>query len=155
CILLIPTQYLLKQISNMAYTLPTESGYYGDFGGKFVPEILIPAVEKLDESFREAWEDEQFHSKLRALLNEYVGRPTKLTLADRLSEYYGKARIYLKREDLCHTGAHKINNALDRYYWPSEWVRSVSLQKRAQVSTEWPQPPFVLNLGSIASFIWV
>src|SRR5699024_2682973 len=96
----------------MAYTLPTESGYYGDFGGKFVPEILIPAVEKLDESFREAWEDEQFHSKLRALLNEYVGRPTKLTLADRLSEYYGKARIYLKREDLCHTGAHKINNAL-------------------------------------------
>src|SRR5699024_11805474 len=51
-------------------------------------------------------------SKLRALLNEYVGRPTKLTLADRLSEYYGKARIYLKREDLCHTGAHKINNAL-------------------------------------------
>ncbi|MDZ7680620.1 MAG: tryptophan synthase subunit beta [Fodinibius sp.] len=96
----------------MKYDLPTKEGYFGDFGGKFVPEILIPVLEELEEAYNEAWSDESFQREYRRLLDEYVGRPTKLTYADRLTEHYGKAKIYLKREDLCHTGAHKINNAI-------------------------------------------
>lgn len=96
----------------MTYTLPTAKGYYGKFGGKFVPEILIPVLEALEEACEQAWQDEAFQEEYMDLLREYVGRPTKLTYANRLSEHYGKAKIYLKREDLCHTGAHKINNAI-------------------------------------------
>lgn len=96
----------------MKYDLPTKTGYFGKFGGKFVPEILIPALEDLEKAFGEAWEDDAFQAEFRSLLKEYVGRPTELTFANRLTEHYGKARIYLKREDLCHTGAHKINNAI-------------------------------------------
>lgn len=94
------------------YNFPDERGYYGQFGGKFVPEILIPAILELEEEFNKAKDDPVFLKELSQLLNEYVGRPTKLTYANRLTEHYGKAKIYLKREDLCHTGAHKINNAM-------------------------------------------
>lgn len=96
----------------MTYKAPTKTGYYGEFGGKFVPEILIPVLEELEEAFSEAWDDDSFQDEYRLLLNKYVGRPTKLTYANRLTDHYGKAKIYLKREDLCHTGAHKINNAI-------------------------------------------
>jgi len=96
----------------MKYTQPTKEGYFGEFGGKFVPEILIPVLEELEKAYNEAWNDDSFQKEYRKLLTEYVGRPTKLTYANRLSDYYGKAKIYLKREDLCHTGAHKINNAI-------------------------------------------
>ncbi|HYW36085.1 MAG TPA: tryptophan synthase subunit beta [Balneolaceae bacterium] len=96
----------------MNYNLPTDKGYYGKFGGKFVPEILIPALEELEESYRKVWQDDDFQNEFQNLLKEYVGRPTPLTFVNRLTDYYGKARIYLKREDLCHTGAHKINNAI-------------------------------------------
>src|SRR6056297_454163 len=96
----------------MKYDLPTKEGYYGDFGGKFVPEILIPVLEELEMAYDEAWNDNAFQKEYHQLLKEYVGRPTELTYANRLTEHYGKAKIYLKREDLCHTGAHKINNAI-------------------------------------------
>ena len=96
----------------MKYTAPTKEGYYGRFGGKFVPEILIPALEELEQAYRETMDDPVFQKEYHDLLNEYVGRPTKLTFADRLTDHYGKAKIYFKREDLCHTGAHKINNAI-------------------------------------------
>jgi len=94
------------------YTAPTAEGYYGKFGGKFVPEILMPALDELEEDYLLVKDDEEFQLQLRQLLNEYVGRPTKLTFADRLTEHFGRAKIYFKREDLCHTGAHKINNAM-------------------------------------------
>lgn len=96
----------------MKYKAPTKEGYYGNFGGKFVPEILIPAIEELEASYMEAKNDPLFRAQFDELLGNYVGRPTKLTFADRLTDYYGKAKIYMKREDLCHTGAHKINNAM-------------------------------------------
>lgn len=96
----------------MIYEAPTKSGYFGKYGGKFVPEILMPALAELETAFAEAQEDPVFMDEYHYLLEEYVGRPTKLTFADRLTEHYGKAKIYLKREDLCHTGAHKINNAV-------------------------------------------
>ncbi len=96
----------------MKYTAPTKEGYFGRFGGKFVPEILIPALEELEQAYQETLDDPVFQKEYHDLLNEYVGRPTKLTFANRLTEHYGKAKIYFKREDLCHTGAHKINNAI-------------------------------------------
>ena len=94
------------------YNQPNECGYFGDYGGKFVPEILIPAITALEEEYKKAQNDPEFLNEYHELLEEYVGRPTKLTFADKLTEHYGKAKIYLKREDLCHTGAHKINNAI-------------------------------------------
>lgn len=96
----------------MNYEAPTKSGYFGKYGGKFVPEILMPALEELEQAFEEAQNDPIFMNEYHELLEEYVGRPTKLTFADRLTAHYGKGRIYFKREDLCHTGAHKINNAI-------------------------------------------
>lgn len=96
----------------MNYNAPTKEGYFGKFGGKFVPEILIPALQALEEAYGVAKNDKSFQKEYKYFLNEYVGRPTPLTFAERLTDYYGKAKIYLKREDLCHTGAHKINNTI-------------------------------------------
>jgi tryptophan synthase beta chain len=94
------------------YDQPNNRGYFGDYGGKFVPEILIPAISALEDEYQKAQNDPEFLREYHELLEEYVGRPTKLTFADKLTAHYGKAKIYLKREDLCHTGAHKINNAI-------------------------------------------
>lgn len=99
-------------MSTITYNFPTQNGYFGKFGGKFVPEILIPALEELEIAYTEAKKDPEFRREYLELLNEYVGRPTPLTYAERLTEHYGKGKIYLKREDLCHTGAHKINNTV-------------------------------------------
>ncbi len=92
--------------------VPDVRGYYGEFGGRFVPETLIPAVEELEAAYREAMADPAFQQELAHLQATYTGRPTPITYAKRLTEKLGGARIYLKREDLAHTGAHKINNAL-------------------------------------------
>lgn len=88
-----------------------EHGYYGEFGGAFVPEMLYPNVQELQQKYLQIINEENFKKEFDALLKDYVGRPTPLFLAERLSEKYG-AKIYLKREDLCHTGAHKINNTI-------------------------------------------
>ncbi len=92
--------------------LPNERGYFKEFGGKFVPETLMFALEELEERYLVLRKDENFQRELKHLLREYAGRPTPLYLAKNLSEHVGGARIYLKREDLLHTGAHKINNTL-------------------------------------------
>lgn len=88
-----------------------EKGFYGQFGGAYVPEMLYPNVEELQQKYLGIINDPEFQKELHDLLRDYVGRPTPLFLAKRLSELYG-AQIYLKREDLCHTGAHKVNNTL-------------------------------------------
>jgi len=92
--------------------LPDGRGYFGLFGGKYVPETLMSPLEELEEAYREAKADPAFHTELQGYLKDYVGRPTPLYFARRLSEHLGGPRIFLKREDLNHTGAHKINNAL-------------------------------------------
>ncbi len=92
--------------------LPDDRGYYGEFGGRFVPETIMPALDELEAAYSEAMSDPQFHRRLAHLQRTYTGRPTPITYARRLTEALGGARIYLKREDLAHTGAHKINNAL-------------------------------------------
>ena len=96
----------------MTYQQPDAKGFYGKFGGQFVPETLMTAVIELDKAYREAKEDSSFQAELDDLLKNYVGRETPLYHAKRLTDYIGGAQIYLKREDLNHTGAHKINNAL-------------------------------------------
>lgn len=88
-----------------------ERGYYGKFGGAYIPEMLYPNVEELRERYLEIWNDSDFQKEFRALLRDYVGRPTPLYYATRLSEGLN-TRIFLKREDLCHTGAHKVNNTI-------------------------------------------
>ncbi|NVK51046.1 MAG: tryptophan synthase subunit beta [Cyclobacteriaceae bacterium] len=88
-----------------------EKGFYGKFGGAYIPEMLHPNVEELRENYEAIMESPEFQKEFRMLLKDYVGRPTPLYLAQRLSEKYG-AKIYLKREDLCHTGAHKVNNTI-------------------------------------------
>jgi tryptophan synthase beta chain len=92
--------------------LPDDRGRFGQFGGRYVPETLMSPVRELELAYAEARKDETFQNELAALLKDYVGRPTPLYFAEKLSERSGRARIYLKREDLAHTGAHKINNAL-------------------------------------------
>jgi len=93
-------------------TLPDRRGYFGEWGGRFVPETLMAPLEELEQAYQRAQRDKAFVERLEELLTHYVGRPTPLYLARRLSARMGGARIWLKREDLCHTGAHKINNAL-------------------------------------------
>ncbi|EHL72375.1 MULTISPECIES: tryptophan synthase subunit beta [Bacillus] len=94
------------------YVQPDEKGYFGPFGGRFVPETLMRAVQELEIAYEEAKNDENFLQKLRYYLKEYVGRQTPLYYAKNLTEKLGGAKIYLKREDLNHTGAHKINNTI-------------------------------------------
>ncbi len=88
-----------------------ENGYYGDFGGAYIPEMLYPNVEELRQNYLKVMQETDFQKEFHELLREYVGRPTPLYFAKRFSEKYG-TKIYLKREDLCHTGAHKVNNTI-------------------------------------------
>jgi tryptophan synthase beta chain len=93
-------------------TLPDRDGHFGQFGGRFVPETVMTALHELEGAYQKARRDRRFQQELAGLLRDYAGRPTPLYFARRLTEHVGGARIYLKREDLCHTGAHKINNVL-------------------------------------------
>ncbi len=88
-----------------------EKGYYGEFGGAYIPEMLYPNVEELRQQYLQIMTEESFQKEFRQMLKDYVGRPTPLYFAKRLSEKYS-TKIYLKREDLCHTGAHKVNNTI-------------------------------------------
>lgn len=94
------------------FPLPDARGRFGPYGGRYVPETLIPALEEVEAAYREAKEDPAFLAELEYYLREFAGRPTPLFHARRLSEHWGGAQVYLKREDLLHTGAHKINNTL-------------------------------------------
>jgi tryptophan synthase beta chain len=98
--------------NNTGVSVPDARGYYGEYGGRFVPETLIPALDELTEAFTTALADPAFQKRFADLQATYTGRPTPLSYAERLTQHLGGAQIYLKREDLAHTGAHKINNAL-------------------------------------------
>lgn len=96
----------------MVYAQPDQKGLFGEFGGRFVPESLMKAVQELEAAYDEASKDEAFQAKLQSYLKDYVGRENPLYFAENLSKQVGGAKIYLKREDLNHTGAHKINNTI-------------------------------------------
>lgn len=99
-------------MSEPQITLPDQLGHFGRYGGRFVPEILIPALDELTDAYKRCKNDKEFQAELDYYLREYVGRPTPLYFASRLTKELGGAKIYLKREDLCHTGAHKLNNVM-------------------------------------------
>ena len=107
-----PDYVMSKDTSEKLNELPDALGHFGSYGGRFVPETLMHPLEELNEAYNAAKDDPSFHQELDYLLSSYVGRPTPLFFAERLTNHLGGARIYLKREDLCHTGAHKINNAV-------------------------------------------
>src|SRR5271167_3313363 len=96
----------------MSVTQPDLKGHFGPYGGRYVPEVLMAPLEQLEQAYVEARLDPAFQAELKDLLANYAGRPTPLYHAKRLSEMYGGAKIYIKREDLLHTGAHKINNCI-------------------------------------------
>jgi len=110
------------------HKVPDEKGYFGDFGGRFVPETLIQALDDLTLSYKRLSKDPKFKKDLAKYLKDYAGRPTALYLAENLTRHFGKAKIYLKREDLCHTGAHKINNTL------AQALMAVCLKKKRIVA---------------------
>ena len=95
-----------------AHKFPDSKGHFGKFGGKYVIETLMPALQELQTLYEQAQKDPKFKEDLNYYLKHYVGRPTALYFAERLTNYLGGAKIYLKREDLTHTGAHKINNTI-------------------------------------------
>jgi tryptophan synthase beta subunit len=99
-------------VAKQKIIMPDDKGRFGDFGGKFVPETLMAALTELEDAYLSAKEDDEFQDRLSYLLHNYAGRPTALYYAENLTRHCGGAKIYLKREDLAHTGAHKINNAL-------------------------------------------
>ena len=92
--------------------VPDRQGRFGSYGGRYVPETLMPALLELEREYARAKKGRRFQAELADYLKQYVGRPTPLYFAKRLTQRLGGAKIYLKREDLCHTGAHKINNAI-------------------------------------------
>src|SRR4029078_7126663 len=94
------------------YSMPDAGGHFGEYGGRFVPETLMHPIEQLIASYEDARRDPECERELSRLLTDFVGRPTPLMFAERLTDSLGGAKIYLSREDLCHTGAHKINNAV-------------------------------------------
>jgi len=93
-------------------SMPDKKGRFGIYGGKFAPETLMPAIAELEAAYLAAKKDKEFQAELDYYFREFIGRPTPLYFAKRLTEHLGGAKLYLKREDLCHTGAHKINNSL-------------------------------------------
>src|SRR5437870_2431632 len=102
----------MSKSSEKNYNVPDALGHFGPYGGRFVPETLMHPLEALTSAYEQATLDPAFRQELDYLLANYVGRPTPVFFAERLTRHLGGARIYLKREDLCHTGAHKINNAI-------------------------------------------
>lgn len=122
-------------------------GYYGQFGGSYIPEMLYPNVEELREKYLDIIYDPVFQKEFDNLLKDYVGRPTPLYKANRLSEKY-KATVYLKREDLCHTGAHKINNTIGQILLAKRLGKQKSLQKRE------PDNMVLLPQRSVHSWAW-
>lgn len=102
----------MSKVDEQLYQMPDTRGHFGQYGGQFVPETLMRPLEELIAAYEQSQRDPIFQAELDSLFKTYVGRPSPLRFAGRLTEHLGGARIYLKREDLCHTGAHKINNAL-------------------------------------------
>lgn len=139
----------------MTHQLPDEHGRFGLFGGRFVPETLMNALIELEEAYSRFSEDEEFNKELNYLLSEYSGRETPLYHAEQLSRHLGGPKIYLKREDLNHTGAHKINNAIGQGLLAKRMGKRKSLLRPAQASTGLRRQPWRHCLDWSAKYSWV
>jgi tryptophan synthase beta chain len=127
---------------NSFRTQPDERGHFGQFGGRYVAETLMPLILDLESEYKRAKADPAFKAEFDDLLEHYVGRPSPLYFAPRLTEALGGAQIWFKREELNHTGAHKINNCIGQILLAIAWARSASSRKRAPASMAWRRRPF-------------
>ncbi len=133
---------------------PDDDGRFGLFGGRFVAETLMPIILDLEAAYKAAKTDESFLSQLADLQTHYTGRPSPLYFAERLTEHFGGARVYFKREELNHTGSHKINNCLGQICSRAAWARRVSSPKPARGSMALPPPPSARASACRASSSW-
>lgn len=129
-------------------------GRFGIFGGQYVPETVMNAVHELEEAYAKYGNDPEFLEEYRTLLRDYAGRPSMLYYADRMTKDLGGCKIYLKREDLNHTGAHKINNVLGQILLAKKMGKSGSLPKPVPDSTAWQLQLLVQCLIWNARSIW-
>ena len=134
--------------------LPDQDGKYGVYGGRYVAETLVPALEELDKEYKKIKNNEEFQSEVFNDLRTFVGRPSPLYFAKRWSHKLGGARIFLKREDLNHTGAHKINNTVGQILLASTWARKELLLRLEQVSMALQRQQYVQDTDLIVLFIW-
>ena len=130
-----------------------QKAYYGEFGGQYVAESLMNTLEELDKAFEEAIHDPEFMEQYHYYLKQYVGRETPLYFAERLSEKYG-TKIYLKREDLNHTGAHKINNVIGQILLAKRMGKKKLLRRPVPDSTAWQLRQVQLCLTWNVPFTW-
>jgi len=133
---------------------PDVRGRFGSYGGRYVPETLVTPLEELERAYDEACADEGFQRQLDYLLHTFAGRPTPLQLAERLTAHLGGARIYLKREDLLHTGSHKINNCLGQALLAVRMGKRRIIAETGAGSMAWPRPQLRRGLGWNASCTW-
>ena len=138
----------------MSAQLPDASGHFGTYGGMFVPETLMTPLQDLAAEYEKAKSDASFQEELDYLLRQYCGRPTPLYYAERWTELLGGAKIYLKREDLLHTGAHKSTMRLDRFSWPSASAKSASSPRPELVSMAWRLRQSVPDSAWNVLFTW-
>ena len=142
---------MAEELFNSFMTGPDEQGRFGDFGGRFVSETLMPLILDLEAEYENAKTDDSFWAQMNDLWTNYVGRPSPLYYADRLTKHCGGAKIYLKRDELNHTGAHKINNVLGQIILALRWrayqfrchflrlqLRSIEPQDRKQKDKKYP-----------------
>ena len=120
---------------------PDERGHFGIFGGRFVAETLMPLVLSLEQAYKAVKADPSFQSELDYFLEHYVGRPSPLYFAERLTEKLGGAKVYFKRDELNHTGAHKINNVLGQILLARRMGKTRIIAETAPASTASPPPP--------------
>ena len=118
-----------------------DTGYFGQYGGRYVPETLIHALEELEEAYERYRDDPEFIEELDGLARDFVGRPTPLMFASRLTEKWGGANVWFKREDLAHTGAHKINNTLGQILLADRMGKERSSPRPGPGSTASRPPP--------------
>ena len=130
-------------------------GRFGIHGGQYIPETLMNAVLELEEAYNHYKDDPEFNRELTDLLNNYAGRPSRLYYAVHMTEDLGGAKVYLKREDLNHTGAHKIKTFSDRFYLQKKWEKHVSLQRQVPVSMVLQRQRQLLLWAWNVKFLWV
>ena len=133
---------------------PDKKGHFGEFGGRYVPETLMPALLELEQAYSHFRNDREFKQEFDYYLRQYVGRPNPLYFAEKLTRRLGGAKIYLKREDLNHTGAHKVNNTIGQGLWRNGWEKSGSSPRPAPGSMAWPPPPSPHSWGWSARYSW-
>ena len=144
----------MVQNKNSYTQWPNEKGYFGDFGGRYVSETLMPLIEEVEHEYNSVRNESKFQKEFDYYLKNYVGRPSPLFFAKRITEDLGGAKIYFKRDELNHTGAHKINNCMGQILLAKRMGKKELLLKLVLVNTELLQQRFVLCLVYHVLFIW-